>query len=89
MQPTLIHWPDIRSVLLDMDGTLLDLHFDNHFWLQHVPRRYAEAKGLPLELPADDREAWIIQAGTVRHDDALVTSGGRVLGAVGSHNCRL
>lgn len=30
-----------------MDGTLLDLHFDNHFWQQHVPLRYAEARGLP------------------------------------------
>jgi len=29
-----------------MDGTLLDLHFDNHFWLEHVPRRYAEARGI-------------------------------------------
>ncbi|MGB5279222.1 MAG: haloacid dehalogenase, partial [Gammaproteobacteria bacterium] len=24
---------DIDTVLLDLDGTLLDLHFDNHFWL--------------------------------------------------------
>ena len=38
----------IDTVLLDMDGTLLDLHFDNHFWLEHVPRRYAEARGIPL-----------------------------------------
>jgi putative hydrolase of the HAD superfamily len=40
-------WRQIDSVLLDMDGTLLDLHFDNHFWLEHVPRRYAEARGIP------------------------------------------
>ncbi|MBF0256247.1 MAG: GMP/IMP nucleotidase [Gammaproteobacteria bacterium] len=32
-----------------MDGTLLDLHFDNHFWLEHVPKRYAEVRGLALE----------------------------------------
>src|SRR5690606_507131 len=25
-------WNQIDTVLLDMDGTLLDLHFDNHFW---------------------------------------------------------
>ena len=31
-----------------MDGTLLDLHYDNHFWLEHVPRRYAEMRALPL-----------------------------------------
>ncbi len=45
----MLDWQRIDTVLLDMDGTLLDLHFDNHFWLQHVPLRYAEARGLPLE----------------------------------------
>jgi putative hydrolase of the HAD superfamily len=30
-------WNTINTVLLDMDGTLLDLHFDNHFWLSLVP----------------------------------------------------
>lgn len=45
---TLIPWPQIDTVLLDMDGTLLDLHFDNHFWLEHVPHRYAEARNLPF-----------------------------------------
>ncbi|MCG6938418.1 MAG: GMP/IMP nucleotidase [Gammaproteobacteria bacterium] len=39
-------WDDITTVLLDMDGTLLDLHFDNYFWLQHVPLRYAEKHDL-------------------------------------------
>ena len=32
-----------------MDGTLLDLHFDNHFWREHVPMRFAEYNGLELE----------------------------------------
>jgi len=44
-----IDWNAIDTVLLDMDGTLLDLHFDNHFWLEHVPRRYAEKHALTLE----------------------------------------
>ena len=44
-----IDWDQIDSVFLDMDGTLLDLHFDNHFWLEHVPLRYAESRDLPLE----------------------------------------
>ena len=39
-------WSNIDSVFLDLDGTLLDLHFDNHFWLEHVPVRYAERHGL-------------------------------------------
>lgn len=42
----MIDWKNIRTVLLDMDGTLLDLHFDNHFWLEHMPRRYAQARGV-------------------------------------------
>jgi HAD superfamily hydrolase (TIGR01509 family) len=41
-----IPWKAIDTVLLDMDGTLLDLHFDNYFWKEHLPRRYAEIKGL-------------------------------------------
>jgi len=43
----MIDWHAIDTVLLDMDGTLLDLHFDNHFWQEHVPVRYAERHGLP------------------------------------------
>lgn len=44
-----IDWNQIDTVFLDMDGTLLDLHFDNHFWLEHVPMRYAQAKGLSTD----------------------------------------
>ena len=39
-------WRDIDTVLLDMDGTLLDLHYDNHFWMEHLPQRYAELHGV-------------------------------------------
>ena len=45
----MIDWHNIRNVLLDMDGTLLDLHFDNHFWQVHVPTRYAEKHALTLD----------------------------------------
>lgn len=38
----MLDWQCIDTVLLDMDGTLLDLHFDSHFWLEHLPRRYVE-----------------------------------------------
>ncbi|MYM63678.1 GMP/IMP nucleotidase [Pseudomaricurvus sp. HS19] len=41
-----INWAEIDTVLLDMDGTLLDLHFDNYFWLTHLPKRYAETHGV-------------------------------------------
>ena len=43
---TALPWRDIDTVLLDMDGTLLDLHYDNHFWLEHLPKRYAELHGI-------------------------------------------
>ena len=33
---------DIKYVLLDMDGTLLDKYFDDYFWEHLVPERYAE-----------------------------------------------
>jgi HAD superfamily hydrolase (TIGR01509 family) len=39
-------WSEIDTVLLDMDGTLLDLHYDNHFWQVYVPAKYAERHGL-------------------------------------------
>lgn len=42
-------WADIDTVLLDMDGTLLDLRFDNYFWLELIPQRYAQLRRLSLE----------------------------------------
>lgn len=48
-----LNWNDINTVFLDMDGTLLDLHFDNHFWLEHLPVRLAEQRGAtPDEIRA-------------------------------------
>lgn len=35
-------WSEIDTIMFDMDGTLLDLHFDNYFWLTLVPRIYSE-----------------------------------------------
>ncbi len=45
----LVDWDRIDTVLLDMDGTLLDLYFDNHFWLHHLPLVYARKNGLSDE----------------------------------------
>lgn len=45
----MINWDQIDTVLLDMDGTLLDLYFDNEFWLELVPQRYAEAKHISVD----------------------------------------
>jgi len=49
MQKIPINWQDIQTVFLDMDGTLLDLHFDNHFWLEYMPQRYAEKNSITLD----------------------------------------
>jgi GMP/IMP 5'-nucleotidase len=42
-------WDQIDTVLLDMDGTLLDLRFDNYFWLEVLPEHYARRHELSLE----------------------------------------
>lgn len=44
-----IHMNEIDWVLLDLDGTLLDKHFDDQFWGVLVPERYAERHGVPVE----------------------------------------
>ncbi len=44
----MLDWNTIDTVLLDMDGTLLDLNFDNYFWQEHVPIRYAEKYSLEV-----------------------------------------
>ena len=41
-------WDVVDTVLLDMDGTLLDLRFDNFFWKEFVPQRYSESRGIEL-----------------------------------------
>lgn len=41
-------WSRIDVVCLDMDGTVLDLRFDNLFWLELLPRRWGESRGLDL-----------------------------------------
>ncbi|MBA6232840.1 MULTISPECIES: GMP/IMP nucleotidase [unclassified Colwellia] len=45
----MLNWSKISTVLLDMDGTILDLHFDNYFWLHHLPLRYSESAKISLE----------------------------------------
>ncbi|MFH1572633.1 MAG: GMP/IMP nucleotidase [Acidobacteriota bacterium] len=45
----MLNWDSIDVVLLDMDGTLLDLHFDDYFWREHVPHRFSEKNGIPFE----------------------------------------
>lgn len=63
---TMINWDLIDTVMLDMDGTLLDLHFDNYFWLTHLPQRYAETYHLDL-----DKAHATLQREIHRHEGTL------------------
>ncbi|KEF33028.1 putative hydrolase [Marinobacter nitratireducens] len=49
----MVNWSALETVFLDMDGTLLDLHFDSHFWLEHLPQRYADHYDLSPEEARD------------------------------------
>lgn len=44
-----IDWNAIDTVLLDLDGTLLDKYFDDYFWEHYVPQMYAEKHRLTGE----------------------------------------
>lgn len=45
----MIPWTDIDTIMFDMDGTLLDLHFDNYFWQTVVPQMYSQTHGMEEE----------------------------------------
>ena len=46
MPNKLVPLNDIKYVLLDMDGTLLDKYFDDYFWEHLLPERYAEKENI-------------------------------------------
>jgi putative hydrolase of the HAD superfamily len=41
-------WPKIDTVLLDLDGTLLDQAYDNLIWRDLIPQRFAAAQSMEL-----------------------------------------
>jgi len=62
----MLDWTQIDTVFLDMDGVLLDLHFDNYFWLDHLPKRYAELQGRdPVQTRADLHQRFLEIRGTL------------------------
>lgn len=48
VSPPTLPWASISTVLLDMDGTLLDLHFDNVFFREMVPQALADRERISL-----------------------------------------
>ncbi len=48
LQVEQVDWDQLDTILLDMDGTLLDLAFDNHFWGKVIPERWGHLNGLDL-----------------------------------------
>ena len=44
-----VDWTEIDYVLLDMDGTLLDLAFDNDFWGHRIHEKYASIHDISIE----------------------------------------
>ena len=45
---------DVDTLLLDLDGTLLDLAFDNRFWRQVVPEAYGVLHGISVQQALDE-----------------------------------
>lgn len=54
MTKPLVSWVDVETVLLDMDGTLLDLHFDNYFWLNYLPQVFSDTFSIDYEVALQD-----------------------------------
>jgi putative hydrolase of the HAD superfamily len=49
----MIDWDRVDTVLLDMDGTLLDLHYDNTLWNTLLPERYGALHDLSADAARD------------------------------------
>jgi len=45
----MIPFKEIKTILLDMDGTILDKFYDDYFWENYVPEKFAEKMGISFE----------------------------------------
>ena len=90
-----IAWQDVDTVLLDMDGTLLDLAFDNYFWQKLVPETYGAKQGIsPQDLSGladicamttEQGPRAVLREDTVPFLDALKASGKRRILLTNAH----
>ncbi len=61
-----INWNSIETVLLDMDGTLLDLYFDNYFWQEYLPVHWGKLNDMGAEQAKQQLRDWYeSEAGTL------------------------
>lgn len=61
-----INWQSIKTILLDMDGTLLDLHFDNYFWQEYLPVHWGKLNNMGAEQAKAQLKEWYSkEAGTL------------------------
>ena len=67
---------DIKFVLLDMDGTLLDRYFDDYFWEHLVPEKYAERQNITFGKAKEElMKRYKIHEGTLNWTDLDFWSG--------------
>lgn len=67
---TLLPMNDIKYVLLDMDGTLLDKYFDDYFWEHLLPQKYAEKKNITFGRAKEEMlRKYKIHEGTLNWTD--------------------
>mgnify|MGYP006230262197 CR=1 FL=1 len=45
----MVPWSELDTVMFDMDSILLDLHFDNFFWLKLMPEHFSKQHGVSEE----------------------------------------
>ena len=61
---------EIKYVLLDMDGTLLDKYFDDFFWEHLVPEKYAEKHNISFGAAKEELlKTYKIHEGTLNWTD--------------------
>ena len=92
-----IAWQNVDTVLLDMDGTLLDLAFDNYFWQKLVPETYGAQNGIsPQEAQERIRQEYhavqhtmgpraVLRDDTIPFLDALKACGKRRILLTNAH----
>ena len=61
-----INLSTIKTVLLDMDGTLLDLYFDNYFWQEYLPVHWGKLNNMTPDKAKAQLKMWYEkEAGTL------------------------